>query len=268
MNSVFEIRPTSRKGTVLRVRLSDGYYYYACQATSVSLWLYRFRTRDPACGSEFFPKVDWKWGLLVWDLSANFVNCGFLKLEGLEYTYSPVFYKLISNEEAARRGFRHNTVICKAWNTLETREVTPEEIREMGYGLDRRMEDEYEEVISQYIPQMELREVPAKFLDKRDPASLRKIEKKPQALIVRISLREAELATDDVEPDIEEPLEEAVEDAECGSFHSGGTEPGGVFVIEIGTTTSTRAKCLKVIERTLRKLGCLNAATIEIAEEP
>lgn len=266
MNPEFEIRQRPRKGTILRVRLSDGFHYYACQATSISLWLYRFRTSDPACGSEFFPRADWRWGLMCGDLSVNFVNCGFLKLEGLEYTYTPVYYKLISNEEAARRGFRHNTVICKAWDTLETREVTPEEIHERGYGLDRWMEDKYEEVISQYIPQMELREVPAKFLDKRDPAALRKIEKKPQALIVRISLREAELATDDVEPDIEEPLEEAVEDAECGSFHSSGTEPGGLFVIEIETTTSTRAKCLKVIERTLKKLGCLNAATIEVAE--
>jgi hypothetical protein len=266
MNPAFEIRPKPRKGTVLRVRLNDGFYYYACQVSSTSLWLYRFRTSHPACGSEFFPRADWKWGLCVCFLSSNFVNCGLLKLEGLPYTYTPVFYELVPNEEAERRGFRHNTVICKAWDTSETREVTPEEIHEKGYGLGRFMEDEYEKVISQYIPQMELREVPAKFLDKRDPASLRKTEKKPQTLIVSIILREAELATDDVEPDIEEPLEEAVEDAECGSFYSSGTEPGGLFVIEIETTTSTRAKCLKVVERTLRKLGCLNAATIEVTE--
>jgi hypothetical protein len=268
MNQPFEIRKRPKKGTVLRVRLSDGYYYYACQSTSITLWLYHFRTIEPACGSTFFDRAYWRWGLRVSDLSACFVNCGFLKLEGPEYAYTPVFYMEIPEYEAAFLGYQYNTVVCKSWDTLETREVTPEEIREKGYGRDQWMEDNYEEVISQYIPQMELREVPAKFVDKRDPASLIKPVKEPKVLTIRVTLREADLATDDIEPDIEEPLQEAVEDAECGTWVSSGTAPGGLFDIDFETTPSTRAKCLKVIERTLKKLGCPESTTVEVLEEP
>jgi hypothetical protein len=268
MSQLFEIRKRPKKGTVLRVRLGDGYYYYACQATSITLWLYRFRTLMPAQGSAFFDRAYWKWGLRVGDLSASFVNCGFIKLDGPEYIYTPVFYKEIPEYEAAHLGYQNNTVVCKSWNTLETREVTPEEIREKGYGRDQWMESRYEEFISQYIPQMELREVPPKFVDRRDSASLVKAAKKPTVLTIRVTLRELDLATDDIEPDIEEPLQEAVEDAECGTWASSGTAPGGLFDIDFETAPSTRAKCLKVIERTLKKLGCPESTTIEVIEEP
>jgi hypothetical protein len=204
----------------------------------------------------------------VGELSAKFVNCGFLKLEGLEHTYCPVLYKVIPPEDAARRGYRYHTVICKSWDTLETREVTPEEIHEKGYGLDRWMEDDYEEIISQYIPQMELREVPPKFVDKRDPASLIKPVKEPKVLTIRVTLREVDLATDDIEPDIEELLQEAVEDAECGTWASSGTAPDGLFDIDFEIVTATRAKCLKVIARTLKKLGCPESTTVEVIDEP
>jgi hypothetical protein len=206
--------------------------------------------------------------LLVSELRANFVNCGFLKLEGPEHSYTPILYEVISAEEAARRGYRYNTVICKSWDTLETREVTPEEIHEKGYGLDRWMEDDYEEIISQYIPQMEFREVPPKFVDRRDPASLIKAARKPTVLTIRVTLRDVDLATDDIEPDIEEPLREAVEDAECGAYVSSGTAPGGLFDIDFETAPATRAKCLRVIERTLKKLGCPESTTVEVIDEP
>jgi hypothetical protein len=175
---------------------------------------------------------------------------------------------VISPEEVARRGYRYDTVICKSWDTLETREVTPEEIHQMGYGLDRWMEDNYGEIISQYIPQMELREVPPEFVDKRDPASLIKAVKEPKVLTIRVTLREEDLATDDIEADIEEPLQQAVEDAECGTWVSSGTAPGGLFDIDFETVPSTRAKCLKVIERTLKKLGCPESTTAGVIEEP
>lgn len=267
MKTEFETRPKPRKGTVLRVQLSDGYYYYACQATSVSLWLYRFRTLVPAHGTDFFDRKYWRWGLLVGELSSNFINCGLLKVEGLEYTYTPKLYKIISVEEAVRRGYRYNTVITKSWDTLETREVTPEEIYEKGYGLDRWMEEHYEEIISRYIPQMELREVPAKHIDKRDPETLKKTVKKPTILTVRVTLREEDLTTDEPELDIEEPLAEALEDAQCGSFASSGTEPGGLFSIDFTTSSATKAKCLKTIERTLKKLGCPESTTVEVLED-
>lgn len=267
MSQSFETRPLPRKGTVLRIRLSDGYYYYVCLISSVSLWLYKFRTDTPAFGSEFFDRSNWKWGLQVCDLSSSFVNCGFLKLEGSAYTYTPVFYKVISPEEAARRGYDYNTVICKSWDTLETGEVTPEEINDKGYGLNRWMENDYEEIISQYIPQMELREVPPKFVDKRDPASLVKAARKSKVLTIQVTLREADLATDEPELDIEELLQDAVEDAECGEWVSSGTEPGGLFCIDFETSASTRGKCLKVIERTLKKLGCPESTKVEVFEE-
>lgn len=267
MKEKFEIRPKPRKGTVLRVQLSDGYYYYTCQATSISLWLYSFRTAVPAHGTEFFDRRYWKWGLKVGELSSNFVNCGLLKLEGLEYTYTPKRYKIITKEEAARRGYLYNTVVTKSWDTLETREVTPEEIYEKGYGLDRWMEEHYEEVISQYIPQMELREVPPQFIDKRDPDALKEAVKKPAILTVRVTLREEEMFIDELELEIEEPLAEALEDAQCGSFASSGTEPGGLFSIDFTTSSANRSKCLKVIERTLKKLGCPESTTVEVLED-
>lgn len=266
MKTEFEIRPKPRKGTVLRVQLSDGYYYYACQATSVSLWLYRFRTLVPAHGTDFFDRKYWRWGLLVGELSSNFINCGLLKLEGLEYTYTPKRYKIISVEEAVRRGYRYNTVITKSWDTLETREVSPEEIYENGYGLDRWMEEHYEEIISQYIPQMELREVPPQFVDKRTAETLSRSSKKSTTLTVCITFQENDLETDDPEPDIEHPLTEAIEDADCGSFSSSGTEPGGLFSLDYTTTRAKRAKCLKVIERTLKKLGCPESTTVEVLD--
>lgn len=189
-----------------------------------------------------------------------------MKLEGLPYTYTPTLYSLISPEEVAKKGYRYNTVICKAWNTIETREVSPEEIHEMGYALDRFADEIYEEIIFQYTPQMEVREVPVKFIDRRDPATLKKTVKKPAILTVRVTLREEDLRTEEPELDIEEPLSEAVEDAECGSFASSGTEPGGLFSIDFTTSSAAKAKCLKIIERTLKKLGCPESTTVEVLE--
>ena len=136
----------------------------------------------------------------------------------------------------------------------------------MGYALDRFADVIYEEIISQYIPQMELREVPAKHIDKRDPETLKKTVKKPTILTVRVTLREEDLTTDEPELDIEEPLAEALEDAQCGSFASSGTEPGGLFSIDFTTSSATKAKCLKVIERILKKLGCPESTTVEVLE--
>lgn len=247
----------------MRVRLSDGYYYYVCLANSTELWLYSFRTLSPAHGSDFFDRSYWKWGLRFGELSADFVNCGFLKLEGYEYTYSPVFYYEIDPHEAKRQGYQYNTEIPKSWDSKERREVSPEEIRQKGYGRGIRMEEKYESFISEYIPQMEIREVPPKFIDKRDPASLVKEEKKPKTITIRVTLREDDLATDDPELDIQEPLEEAVEEAECGVWISSGTAPGGLFEIEFETDAASRAKCIKVIQRTLKILKCPESTQVE-----
>ncbi len=200
-------------------------------------------------------------------LSADFVNCGLLKLEGPGFSYCPVFYDVISQEEAERRGYRYNTVVPKSWDTFETREVTPEEIYEMGYGLERWMGENYEEIISHYIPQMDIREVPNKFLDKRAPSSLIKAARTPSVVVIQVMMREADLDTDAPELDIEEPLQDAVEEAECGSVVSSGTLPGGLFSIDIETSTTSRVKCLKVIERTLKKLGCSASTAIVVNEE-
>jgi hypothetical protein len=86
---------------------------------------------------SFFDRKLWKWGLKVSNLSANFVNCGFLKLKGYPYTYCPMFYEKIDPHEAKRRGYQYNTVIPKSWDTSETREISPEEIKEKGYGRSR-----------------------------------------------------------------------------------------------------------------------------------
>ena len=253
LNKHFETRPDPRKGSVLRIQVSDGYFYYLCVTSGTRAWLYRFRTIEPACGSDFFDRSYWGWGMQFFDYCSDFLDCGNVKLEGLPYTYTPTFYSLIPSEEAALKGYRYNMVICKSWNTLEKREISPEEIHEMGYALDRFADVIYEEIISQYIPQMELREVPAKHIDKRDPETLKKTVKKPTILTVRVTLREEDLTTDEPELDIEEPLAEALEDAQCGSFASSGTEPGGLFSIDFTTSSATKAKCLKVIERILKK---------------
>jgi hypothetical protein len=266
MNEEFVRRKTPRKGTVVRIQLDDGYYYYICVVTSCTQWLYGFRTKVPAHGSKFFDRSYWKWGADLSIFSEKFVNCGFIKLEGLPYTYTPTLYELISKEEAAYRGYRYNTVIPKSWDTAEMREVTPEEIEKHGYGrFHQYLMHDHAKVITPYIPQMEEREVPRQFVDKRTAEEMRSV-KKSTTLTVCITFQQHDLETDDPEPDIEHPLTEAIEDADCGSFASSGTEPGGLFSIDYITTRAKRAKCLRVIERTLKKLGCPASTTVEVLE--
>jgi len=267
MNEEFVSRKTPRNGTVVRIQLDDGYYYYMCVVTRCSQWLYGFRTKVPVNGSKFFDRAYWKWGAGLSIFSEKFVNCGFIKLEGLPYTYTPTFYSEISKEEAAYHGYRYNTVIPKSWDTLDMREVTPEEIEKNGYGrFHEWIMHDHVEVISPYIPQMEEREVPRQFVDRRTAEQMTSA-KKSSTLTVCISLPQDELETDDPEPDIEEPITEAIEESDCGSFASSGTDPGGFFSIEYTTTRGKRAKCLKVIERMLKKLGCPASTTVEVFDD-
>lgn len=271
MNNQSTIRQIPKKGTILRVQLADGYSYYCCVVSSISMWLYGFRTELPAQGSAYFDRSDWKVGIRFFELPTQFVNCGFVKLGGLPYTYTPVAYEIIPEDRARSLGFRYNTVVPRAWNARfeDLREVSPEEIIQKGYAKDKQMDaGNFELMLSEYIPRLELREVPPKFVDKRDPALLIKPVKEPKLLTIRVTLREVDLATDDIEPDIEEPLQEALEDAECGTWVSSGTAPGGLFDIDFETAPATCAKCLKVIERTLKKLGCPESTTVEVMGEP
>jgi hypothetical protein len=265
MNEEFVSRKTPRNGTVVRIQLDDGYYYYMC-VTLGGTWLYGFRTKVPAHGSKFFDRSYWKWGAGLSILSEKFVNCGFIKLEGLPYTYAPTLYREILKEEAAYHGYRYNTVIPKSWDTMEMREVSPEEIEKNGYGkFHQWLMHDHVAVITPYIPQMEEREVPRQFVDKRTTEQMTSA-KKSNTLTVYISFLRHDLETDDPEPDIEHPLTEAIEDADCGSFASSGTELGGVFSIDYTTTRAKRAKCLKIIERTLKKLGCPESTKVEVHE--
>jgi hypothetical protein len=266
MNEEFISRKTPRNGTVVRIQLDDGYFYYMC-VTSCWSWLYGFRTKVPAHGSKFFDRSYWKWGAGLSILSEKFVNCGFIKLEGLPYTHSPRLYRFISKEEAAYHGYRYNTVMPKSWDTLEMREVTPEEIEKNGYGRwYQYMMCDHVEVITPYIPQMEEREVPRQFVDKRTAEQM-KSKEKSNTLTVWITFLLNELTTDDPELDIERPITEALEESDCGSFESSGTDPGGLFSIGYSTTRGQRAKCLKVIERMLKKRGCPASTTVEVSED-
>lgn len=72
LNKHFEARSDPRKGSVLRIQLSDGYFYYLCVTSSTRAWLYRFRTVEPACGSDFFDRSYWGWGMQFFNIVVIF----------------------------------------------------------------------------------------------------------------------------------------------------------------------------------------------------
>lgn len=264
-------RKNPAKGMIVRMPISRTSFCYGCVADRSEMWIFNFRTALPAFGSSFFQRTQWKWAVRFGNLSCDTVDCGRLKIEGDPYGpngYIPRFYKELTPLQAKTSGWEHPYVLptMKGY-----RAASLEEIREKGYHKHQWMTGEnYRDVLSSWIPQMELREVPDEFIDRRDLAEVARkaTPKQPARVELRIIFQEADLATDDPELEIEEPLEEALEDGEAGTLAGSGTEPGGLFVIDIETTSRERAKTLRIIRRVLKRLKCPASTTIEEAGEP
>ncbi len=126
------------------------------------------------------------------------------------------------------------------------------------------------EVLSEWIPQMELRPVPKKYIDRRDPLDVAKKAtlKEPKPVELRIVFNDAEILSDDPERDIGNLLMKALEDAEAVIWAGCDRAPGAPFLIEIETTTRERSKALRVIQRILNKLKCPPSTVIEERSEP
>ncbi|MEA3210659.1 MAG: hypothetical protein QOE70_3716 [Chthoniobacter sp.] len=223
------------------------------------MWLFDFRTEKPARGGKFFDRIRWRWPVRFGDLTRDTVDCGKVKIEGEPYGpngYRPRFYEELGSEQARQTGYEHPYIVGELHGY---RSVSMQEIREKNYHrLIHVGPSNLQNVLRDWIPQMELREIPEKFVDRRTSASLSKRSQvaEPEPVKLRIIFQQDDLATDDPELDIEEPLEEALREGAAGMWSGSGTEPGGLFVIDIETTRKLLPKTLRVVRRVLKKLHC------------
>ena len=91
----------------------------------------------------------------------------------------------------------------------------------------------------------------------------------PEFVELTVVIPMGELPSDDPELDLEEPLGEALEEAEAGEVTGSGTMPDNTFDIDVTTERSQKKKALRVIRKVLGKLKCpVSTVIVEDAEPP
>jgi hypothetical protein len=269
-NRTPSLRRRPRPGTVVRMPLANGMFGYGCVTQPIAIRIYGFLATKPAARDGFFSREHWKFAARLGDLPSTFVNCGREALDGPEWGpdgYNPQFYEELAPNQASALGFRYVQVVSERNGY---RELSPEEILAERRHKRRWLEwNNYNEVFDEWRPQMEIREVPPEFIDKKAQLGESVTAKAlpPQVVELVVVFQLSELETEDPELEIEEPLEEALGEAECGAIGGSGTAPG-VFEINLDTTRSDLKRCLSVIRRVLKKLKVPSNTIIRQLADP
>lgn len=161
------------KGDIIRIPLADATFCYGCVVGYSPMWIYDFRTVKPAVGTDFFERSRWKRALRFFNLPPSFVTCGRLKLEGEAHGiggYLLRFYEEFDLADAKAEGWAYPFLVQEM---DRSRAISKTEIDGNGYHKDVSLTpDNYKEILRDWMPQMELREVPEKFIDRRDLAEV------------------------------------------------------------------------------------------------
>ena len=260
------MKPIRRKpphGTVIRIPLPNGEHAYGLLLWESHMWLYSFVTSIPAFGESFFPLNERKYPAHIFRLPSDCVDCARLPIALESHELAAKFYSDLSDGFGASVGVKtkYGLYTDNGW-----REITEDEI-ERGAYYEKEILDytDMRSFIAKHRSEMWVKEVPPEFVDKRK----QKVPKpEPGPVEFRIILVQADLATDDPEPDIQDPLEAALDEAEAGSVTDTGTNPDGTFDIGVECPRSARAKTLRIIRRTLVELKCPASTVIEEAGDP
>lgn len=253
--------------TIIRMPLSSGGFAYALVCFGVEVWVFDFVTKEPARGTGYFPVDRCRFAADLGDCAATFVNCGKMDAEIVEAIPAPKLYMILTDMNRQLTGLTSKYATYGA--LFDAKPLAEEDIQREGMQLRRWLDwKSYEGLIHEWRPQMELRDVPEEFLDREamrkmaagEPVMEKPLPKQEVELVVIIPVQGDDPALDEPEEQFEEPLSEALEEAECGSCTSSGTTPDS-FDIDVDTVKPSLRRCLSVIRRVLKKAGA-PAATI------
>jgi hypothetical protein len=243
-----------------------GEFAYGVVQDSDHFWIFKFRTRKPARGSAMFQPQDLFKVLIIHEPPIHFVDCGKMASDLLAEIPKPSFYKLLEEkyqpkDPSASRYVRVPYHSPEGWGS-EKRITEAEAIAEGLHKYEALTSLNYEARLAVLCPNMEVREVPEEFLDRvairkmeaGEPVLEKPLPKQEVELVVIIPVQGDDPALDEPEEQFEEPLSEALEEAECGSCTSSGTTPDS-FDIDVDTVKPSLRRCLSVIRRVLKKAG-------------
>lgn len=254
--------------------MHDGFFAYGLmQDTSPTcLRIFPFVTSEPACGDGFFDANEVLTVVSVFDLPATFVNCGKVSIHALSllpepkfYETKPPVYKTVNHHDPVLPGV---TYVYVDRPVTDTRGYVMERITQEAAIAEGRFKEDmitclsYERLFQEWRPKMEMRDVPPEFLDREamrkmaagEPVMEKPLPRQEVELVVIIPVQGDDPALDEPEEQFEEPLSEALEEAECGSCTSSGTTPDS-FDIDVDTVKPSLRRCLSVIRRVLTKAG-------------
>lgn len=244
--------------------------------------MFRFVTRMPACGEGFFHPRDLFDVVGVFEPPAHFVNCGRMRPDVLSLIPTPKFYRSVPEEYQPKNLPGVKYVRIRGGTDDQGRYVGEIQIPEQeaiaqGWRRSAMLSHlTYETRLAEWHPQMEVRDVPEEFLDREamrkmaagEPVMEKPLPRQEVELVVIIPVQGDDPALDEPEEQFEEPLSEALEEAECGSCTSSGTTPDS-FDIDVDTVKPSLRRCLSVIRRVLTKAGAPAATIIrQLPDDP
>jgi hypothetical protein len=265
-----KLRGKPKEGTVIRMPFAEGGYVYALVVHSQLAWVFDFITLQPAFGAAFFDLAKVSFPARPGLLPIQFVDCARLSKSSLDKLPVAEFYERLPKDMQDELGYKTPNAVWEGSGYLPYREVTKDEIRNRGLWPDKILSNGHDEkLIRCWRKRMTVREVPEEHVDHAAlAAASRPMEEDPPLEVELIILMpQAELRTDDPEPDLEEPLAGYLTEFECGEVTGSGTTPG-YFEINVETTQDDLTRCLNLTRRTLKHLKAPASTIIRVLSEP
>lgn len=260
-------RRAPRPGTVVEIPLPDGSYCYACQIEEPYFQVYRFRAAIPLRSPSVFALKEWLFPVLYADLPECIVDTCKLPLSKEELQV-PLMYEVLPDWINLPGGrFRAWDPVISNFRFLTEAETVglPKQEWLVGEKLPAHLLERSAEF--EFWDADRVRALLAENGDEVKPKPP-KLRAEPQPVELTIVIPMAELPSDDPELEIEEPLIEALEEAEAGEVTGDGTMPDDTFNIDVQTLRPCLKTTLRVIRKVLTKLNCPASTVIEEAGDP